>query len=109
MNYFWGSSSSEKKSDESLSPETAKRRLRCRIGPSINTLSVYNVNDDANPHFIDSPYFTGSIVVRIKNFNGITPDNKPPIKNIPYFESKRRQFSIQLSGRFKQVKLLFNV
>ncbi|KAI9099510.1 hypothetical protein DFS34DRAFT_693906 [Phlyctochytrium arcticum] len=77
------------------------RKLRCRIGPSVDALTVANINDTANPHFIDSPYFTGSILVRVKNFKGITPDGSAPIENLPYFDGKKRLFSVQVSGRFK--------
>ncbi|KAJ3088980.1 hypothetical protein HK102_007479 [Quaeritorhiza haematococci] len=79
-----------------------KRKLRCRIGPSVNNLQVFNVNDDRRPHFVDSPYFTGHVVVRVKNFRGITPEGSDPIPDTDYFGTKKRLFSIQLSGRFKQ-------
>ena len=51
------------------------RKLQVRIGSSIETLSVAKVNDDSDPHFIDSPYFTGFLVVRVKNFEGVIPSN----------------------------------
>ncbi|TPX61396.1 hypothetical protein SpCBS45565_g07291 [Spizellomyces sp. 'palustris'] len=77
------------------------RKLRCRIGPSLDTLAVANINDEKNPHFIDSPYFTGYVSVRVKNFKGITADGSKPIESLPYFESKKRLFSVQVCGRFK--------
>ena len=49
------------------------RKLQVRIGSSIDTLAVAKVNDDNDPHFIDSPYFTGFLVVRVKNFEGVVP------------------------------------
>ncbi|RKO98277.1 hypothetical protein CXG81DRAFT_3654, partial [Caulochytrium protostelioides] len=76
--------------------------LRVRVGPSTQTLATTKVNADDQPHFIDSPHFVGNIVVRVKNFNGKTPDGSAPISDIPYFHDKKRQFSIQVSGRFKQ-------
>ncbi|KAJ3278103.1 hypothetical protein HK104_002649 [Borealophlyctis nickersoniae] len=78
-----------------------KRKLRVRIGPSLDKLAVAKVNDEENPHFIDSPYFTGHICVKVKNFRGITPDGSKPIETVPYFGSKKRLFAIQFSGRFK--------
>lgn len=49
------------------------RKLQVRIGSSIDTLAVAKVNNDNDPHFIDSPYFTGFLVVRVKNFEGVVP------------------------------------
>ncbi|KAJ1556592.1 hypothetical protein HK096_000031, partial [Nowakowskiella sp. JEL0078] len=61
-----------------------------------------NVNDDSNPHFIDSPFFSGNVVIRVKNFKGVTPEKgKEPIPSSDYFGTKKRLFSIQVSGRFK--------
>lgn len=102
MNYLWGYPKPVVSTSASatLNPTHHSRKLRVRIGPSLHTLTSYTINDDENPHFIDSPYFIGNIVVRIKNFHGISPDpNASPISNIPYFEKKKRLFSIQLSGR----------
>lgn len=42
--------------------------------------------------------------MRVKGFNGhVTSTTTGPIADIPYFEGKRRQFSIQAQIRFKQV------
>jgi len=79
-----------------------KPKLRVRVGPSPSTLAVINVNDDTHPQFIDSPYFSGYIVVRVKDFDGITPNKQPPIKYIPYFGTRKRCFSIQVTGRWKK-------
>ncbi|TPX39212.1 hypothetical protein SeMB42_g06406 [Synchytrium endobioticum] len=65
-------------------------------------MEVYNVNDDAHPMFVDGPLFVGHVCVRIKNFDGITADGSQPIRSSAYFGSKRRLFSIQAQGRFKQ-------
>lgn len=81
------------------------RKLRVRIGASIDTLQVASVNDDSNPHYIDSPYFTGQLLVRIKNFDGITPDGKPSTGSEAYFDNKKRLFALQLTGRFKHVEI----
>jgi hypothetical protein len=83
-----------------------EQKLQVKIGPSIEHLQVADVNSDENPHFIDSPYFVGNILIRIKNFNGITPNNLPPSKSEKYFENKKRLFSIQFTGRFKHVREL---
>ncbi|RKO88451.1 hypothetical protein BDK51DRAFT_32657 [Blyttiomyces helicus] len=78
-----------------------KRKLRVRIGPSADCLKTAAVNDEAHPHFIDSPFFTGNVCVRVKNFAGHTPDGSKPIATTPYFANKKRLFAIQVSGRFK--------
>ncbi|KAI9325107.1 hypothetical protein DFJ73DRAFT_220223 [Zopfochytrium polystomum] len=83
-------------------PAWKGRVLRCRIGPSLSSLETYNVNEDTNPHFIDSPYFAGNVAVRVKNFRGATPENTPPIADTPYFGTRKRLFSVQVQGRFKQ-------
>lgn len=82
-------------------PDVKSRRLRCRVGPTIETLEICDVNNEETPHFIDSPYFTGNVVVRIRDFNGIVPPGET-IKNCEnYFGPKKRNFSIQVCGRFK--------
>lgn len=60
------------------------------------------MNDDTDPQFIDSAYFTGNVGVRVKNFHGTTPNNTRPISDSKYFGSRKRLFSIQVQGRFKQ-------
>ncbi|KAI9207468.1 uncharacterized protein BJ171DRAFT_492820 [Polychytrium aggregatum] len=94
MDYFFGSGST--------GPDPSKRKLCVRIGPNTQNLKVYNVNDDSQPQFVDSEYFTGHIAVRVKNFRGFTPDDTPPIAITPYFGTRRRLFSIQFSGRFRK-------
>ncbi|KAJ3131942.1 hypothetical protein HK100_005854 [Physocladia obscura] len=80
----------------------AGRTLRVRIGPSLSTLATASINNDAIPHFIDSPFFVGRVAVRVRNFKGRTPSpDEPPRQDTPYFGIRRRLFSIQLQGRFK--------
>ncbi|KAJ3213195.1 hypothetical protein HDU67_003173 [Dinochytrium kinnereticum] len=90
MDYLFGSG-----------PAWQGRKLRVRIGASLSSLQTVNVNDDSHPHFIDSPYFTGNIAVRVKNFAGIVPEGCTPIASSEYFGTRRRLFSIQVQGRFK--------
>ena len=80
----------------------ATKKLRVSIGPNIHHLSVYNVNSETNPMFVESEYFTGRIVVRVRDFAGYTRDASPPIPIIKYFDGKTRNFSVQVQGRFKQ-------
>jgi Protein of unknown function (DUF1769) len=80
-----------------------RRRLRVRVGPSLDTLETCDVNNEQNPHFIDSPHFTGNILVRIKDFKGVTPHGGAPKRSDAYFGDKKRNFSVQVQGRFKHV------
>ncbi|KAJ3008315.1 hypothetical protein HKX48_008651 [Thoreauomyces humboldtii] len=92
LDFFFGSSGAA---------AVGNKKLQCRVGPSLETMSVCNVNKESDPHFIDSPYFTGYVGVRVKNFKGVTADGTAPVASLPYFESKKRLFSIQVCGRFK--------
>ncbi|KAI8888155.1 hypothetical protein K501DRAFT_240829 [Backusella circina FSU 941] len=65
--------------------------LTVRVGSSIDTLQVMDINNDATPHLIDSDTFTGSLIVRVKG-RGIPS---------PYFEHSQDTFCITVSGRFK--------
>jgi hypothetical protein len=76
-----------------------EKRLKVSIGTSPDNLVIADVNNEKNPHFIDSAYFTGYILVRVKDFGGIAPNERN--QSIKYFENKKRTFSIEFSGRFK--------
>ncbi|KAJ3063341.1 hypothetical protein HDU98_000833 [Podochytrium sp. JEL0797] len=88
-----------------MAPPNPSQRLLVRIGPSLDNLTHHNVNDDANPVFVDSPLFVGYVIFRVKNFNGVTPDGSPAIATSDYFtsnEARKRLFSIQCQGRVKE-------
>ncbi|KAJ3258290.1 hypothetical protein HK103_003771 [Boothiomyces macroporosus] len=86
--------------------------MRIKVGPDYNNLKTIQVNDEANPIFVNSDTFTGYISVKILNFNGVTPemDENPSAKlynSIPkpksnYFEGRSRKYSITIQGRFKK-------
>lgn len=94
-------------SSTSVAPEEIGHKvLRVRIGPSIHHLSLAHVNNQEAPHYIDSPYFTGKILIRVKNFKGETPNGAPASQvSENYFSNHKRLFSIQVQGRFKHVSL----
>ena len=94
MDFFFGASGNA---------AIGQRKLRVRVGPSIDKLVITNPNEEDNPHFIDSPYFVGHVLVRIKDFRGYTPDGSEPKQAQEYFGTKKRLFAVQLSGRFKHV------
>ncbi|KAJ3266425.1 hypothetical protein HDU77_001036 [Chytriomyces hyalinus] len=112
MNYLFGNkpttptpptppAHSASETEKESAASAAGRILRCRVGPSLSTLETAAVNADTDPILIDSPFFVGSIAVRVKNFSGIAPIGTEPIKNTAYFGTRRRLFSIQVQGRFK--------
>lgn len=72
---------------------TAKR-LRVRIGPHREALEIAHVN--AQPTEIDTEYFVGRVLVRVRDFNG-----SPNAQDAAYFAGRSRKFSIQIEGRFK--------
>ncbi|ORX88435.1 hypothetical protein K493DRAFT_341280 [Basidiobolus meristosporus CBS 931.73] len=76
--------------------------LKVSVGPTYDNLQVIKVNDDFHPILIDSPEFVGRVAIRIKDFNGITPDGSAPIKNSDYFHHHNRRFSMHVEGRFKK-------
>ena len=54
----------------------------------------FKINDDFHPVPFETPFFKGRMVMRIKDAIGAP--------RTPYFNGKRRLFSIQIEGRFKQ-------
>ncbi|KAI9325327.1 hypothetical protein DFJ73DRAFT_217873 [Zopfochytrium polystomum] len=87
--------------------EPHRRRARVLIGTTVDDCTIpIAVNDDARPVFIDGPHFSFNIVVRVRNFDGHTPegDATEPIANGEYWGAvdKARNYSIQVQGRFKR-------
>lgn len=72
---------------------------------SDKTPELMYVNDDKNPVLIHNQFFTGHVVFRVVNFNGLTPvkngERLPVIPNTDYFENRGRKFSFQVEGRFR--------
>lgn len=97
--------------------------IRVRAGPDDEHLVTISVNDEFRPTLIDSEHFTGYLVVRMANFDGVTPamergiskQEAPPIMNpqSDYFSGKNRRYSIMMQGRFKKAwsgdEVLFGV
>lgn len=77
------------------------KKLKISIGPHRDQLEVAHVNDSAHPTIIDSELFVGRVLVKIRDFDGITPDGSPPIRDHVYFDGRSRRFDIQIEGRFK--------
>ena len=89
-------------------------------GASLESLSLLNVNDDASPFYFDGLLFHGRLVVRIRHFKGARPqsstigtiatNDSSETSNLTaedYFGDKKRIFSIQFEGVFKEVNLCY--
>ena len=77
----------------------AGKRLRVRIGPHREALEVAWVN--GRPTEIDTEWFVGRVLVRVKDFRGVTPDGSEPVQDVPYFAGRSRKFAIHIEGRFR--------
>lgn len=92
-------------------PAASDYVLQISAGPSYSDLAVVAVNDEQNPILINSEHFTGYLLIRVPDFDGVTRDMKqesiisttPAIKNpkSDYFHGKNRRYSIVIQGRFK--------
>ncbi|KAF9432129.1 hypothetical protein BGZ76_011231 [Entomortierella beljakovae] len=91
--------------------QPTRYRLRVSAGPSADDLKPVNVNDDANPMFIESKEFVGQLVVRIrgldKAFGYAEAQEEDGLKTFPdsaWFTrpgGNNNLSSVQISGRFK--------
>lgn len=77
-------------------------RLKISIGSTHTDISTAHVNDTSKPTHIDNQFFKGDVVVRVKNFKGLTPD-KTPAKELDstYFDATSDTSSVQFSGTIK--------
>ena len=78
--------------------------LTVKAGPNFDTLSYMSVNNENCPTRIDSDLFSGYILVRMKDFNGLYPKEASCLANpdSDYFSSKQRLYTISIQGTFKQ-------
>lgn len=74
--------------------------LKVSIGPSYTDVEIAHVNDASRPTFVKSKGFEGWILVRIKDFNGVTPNGEhPKSSDESYFGETRDTSSVQFSGK----------
>ncbi|KAH9441659.1 hypothetical protein Pst134EA_032711 [Puccinia striiformis f. sp. tritici] len=78
------------------------KRLKIMIGPNREEMEIAHVNDSTQPTIINSEYFVGRVLIKIRDFEGITPDGSSPIRSHVYFDGRSRKFDIQIEGRFKK-------
>jgi Protein of unknown function (DUF1769) len=87
------------------SPSTLSLRnlkLRVRAGPAYDrsTHVNVNVNDPNAPTEINSENFTGHIVVRVKDFNGVPGEHGVISEDEEYFSETKDTYSIMFGGWF---------
>ncbi len=88
--------------------------LRISAGPSYDDLKLVHVNHEESPILVNSPHFTGYILVRVSNFDGVTPEmelkngdkigsthNPKKRPTWRYFKGRNRRYSMVIQGRFK--------
>lgn len=77
-------------------------RLKISIGSSHSKLETAHVNDTSKPTHIDNDFFKGDVVVRVKDFKGLTPDKEPAKElDTAYFGSSSDTSSVQFNGVIK--------
>ncbi|KAJ3027833.1 UNVERIFIED_CONTAM: hypothetical protein HDU68_003034 [Siphonaria sp. JEL0065] len=59
-------------------------------------------NDEDNPIHIKNEHFEGDVLVRVKNFSGIVPEDARRIPTCDYFDGRKRLMSFQFQGRFSK-------
>ncbi|KAI9025499.1 hypothetical protein DFJ74DRAFT_664494 [Hyaloraphidium curvatum] len=72
-----------------------------KIGPDRHSLVPYVPNRDDAPCPVDSPNFTGQVLVRVARY---TSKVAPGPHHSPYFAKRQRKYSITFTGRFKPTK-----
>ncbi|KAL7409902.1 hypothetical protein BDY24DRAFT_192307 [Mrakia frigida] len=96
------STTTEQEPTPTPAPMVKSKRLRVTIGGNRVDVEIANVNDPARPTEIDTDKFVGRVLVRIRDFDGITSDGAPPNQGTEYFAGRSRRFAIQIEGRFKE-------
>ncbi|EPX71828.1 DUF1769 family protein [Schizosaccharomyces octosporus yFS286] len=77
-------------------------KLKVNVGPDPGHTQIAWVNHEGRPTEVDGPYWVGRILVRVRDFDGVTPDGSPPKADSIYFRGRSRKFQIQAEGRFKK-------
>ncbi|CAA19280.2 DUF1769 family protein [Schizosaccharomyces pombe] len=77
-------------------------KLKVSIGCDAQHTQIAWVNYEGRPTEVDGPLWVGRILVRVRDFDGFTPDGSPPKRDSEYFRGRSRKFQIQAEGRFKK-------
>lgn len=85
-----------------MTGEADKLRLKVSIGGSHTDLHPAHVNDPSRPTHVDNAFFKGDIVVRVKNFRGLSQEDGPAKEqDAIYFDATSDTSSVQFSGTIK--------
>lgn len=78
--------------------------LTVKGGANADCLNVLAVNNERCPTRIESDLFSGYLLVRMKDFNGVCPKDVPCLPNpqSDYFSTKQRLYTISVQGSFKE-------
>lgn len=75
------------------------QKLQVRIGANRFAMQLADVN--GRPTEIDTPEFVGRVLVRVRDFTGVTHDGEPPKQDPAYFANRSRKFAVLIEGRWK--------
>lgn len=76
--------------------------LKISIGSSYTDLSPAHVNEPTRGTHIDNAFFEGDVVVRVKNFRGLSANGEAPRElDATYFDATADTSSVQFSGTIK--------
>lgn len=78
--------------------------LSVKGGANSDNLQLLAVNNESCPTRIESDLFSGYLMVRMKDFAGVGPEDVPCLPNpkSDYFSSKQRLYTISIQGAFKE-------
>ena len=71
------------------------KHLQVRAGPNDSNLDLILPNDEKHPCLINSEYFCGRLIFRVKDFDSAEVQDESG-----YFNDHRRVFSLQIHGEF---------
>lgn len=77
-----------------------------KIGPNRTDLQPFTPNRDDRPFYVDSPNFTGNVLVRVQRYS--SPQCRDAPHSSPYFSKRRRNYAIVFQGRFKPTNTASN-
>ena len=101
-------------------PKLASRQeyiLRISAGPDFEHMQLIDPNEEEKPLFVNSPHFSGYLMLRYLNFQGVTSglekdmvearttfskQHRPiAYPTSTYFNGRKRRYSMVIQGRFK--------
>ena len=79
--------------------------LTIKGGPDAEHLQPLHVNHESFPLAIDSPYFRGHLLFRMKDYQGAEPAKETGLERLElppsnYFQNRQRLYAISFQGQF---------